>query len=398
MTKISTLFFLLLLSVSCQSRSSLRAEIEQVELPVLTCKEFNPLFKIVVIGDSLPLGAGISSLLFDFGGTTDLGDIARVELFGVTDQGYMDRSDGSLLCLEGVGDSRVRLLGDVRLRGDTTCFWLSVTLCDRVDLDNRISAQLLSIDAYDGQVLVDDYQAKALRTGVALRQHGQDGVDTSRIPGLVTSTTGTLLAIYDARWDSSRDLQGDIDIGLNRSLDGGETWLPMQIAIDMGEWGGLPQKYNGVSDGTLLVDALTGDIYITGLWMHGVLDGENGQWIEGLTPQSDQWIHQWHSRGSQAGLDPKQTSQFMIVKSVDDGLTWSEPVNITSQTKRSQWWLFAPAPGHGITLSDGTLVLPTQGRDSVGLPFSNITYSLDRGESWITSNPAYDNTTEWYGC
>lgn len=49
---------------------------------------------------------------------------------------------------------------------------------------------------------------------------------------------------------------------------------------------------------------------------------------------------------------------------------------------------------HGITLKDGTLVFPTQGRDRNGLPFSNITYSKDGGKTWIASNPAYSNTTE----
>ena len=41
-------------------------------------------------------------------------------------------------------------------------------------------------------------------------------------------------------------------------------------------WGGLPEKYNGVSDACILVDEKTGDIYVAGLWMHGVLDGKRG--------------------------------------------------------------------------------------------------------------------------
>ena len=61
---------------------------------------------------------------------------------------------------------------------------------------------------------------------------------------------------------------------------------------------------------------------------------------------------------------------------------------------RPEWWLYAPAPGHGIVLRDGTLVFPTQGRDKTGMPFSNITYSKDGGNTWIASNPAYYNTTE----
>jgi len=62
--------------------------------------------------------------------------------------------------------------------------------------------------------------------------------------------------------------------------------------------------------------------------------------------------------------------------------------------KKQEWWLWAPAPGRRITLEDGTLVFPTQGRDAEGVPFSNITYSRDGGQTWISSNPASINTTE----
>ncbi len=227
---------------------------------------------------------------------------------------------------------------------------------------------------------------------VAVRMSTQDGVDTYRIPGLNCSNNGTLLAVWDNRIDSARDLQGDIDIGLCRSLDGGKSWLPMQTVLDMKEWGSLPEKFNGVSDASVTVDRVTGRIWVAGLWMHGLLDGK-GKWIKGLTLERKNWVHQWHARGSQPGFSPKQTSQFLLAYSDDDGETWSEPINITS-AKREQWWLFAPAPGAGITMKDGTLVMPTQGRDAKGEPFSNITYSKDRGKSWVSSNPAHTNTSE----
>ena len=69
-------------------------------------------------------------------------------------------------------------------------------------------------------------------------------------------------------------------------------------------------------------------------------------------------------------------------------------MNLTSQLKRPEWWLFAPAPGNGITLTDGTLVMPTQGRDEAGLPFSNLISSKDHGKTWSVSPPARHDTTE----
>src|SRR3546814_347775 len=88
----------------------------------------------------------------------------------------------------------------------------------------------------------------------------------------------------------------------------------------------------------------------------------------------------------------------MIVRSTDDGKTWSKPQNLTRMIKPASWWLLAPAPGAGITLEDGTLVFPSQGRNEKGKGFSNITYSTDGGKTWKTSNPATEavrvSTTE----
>jgi sialidase-1 len=149
---------------------------------------------------------------------------------------------------------------------------------------------------------------------------------------------------------------------------------------------------NGVIEWVILGDKKTNTIYIAGLWMYGILS-EDGKWIEGLNENSKEWNHQWRNKASQPGFDVKQTSQFLIVKSTDDGKTWGPPVNLTKMCKREEWWLWAPAPGHGITLTDGTLVFPTQGRDHKGESFSNITYSKDGGATWKTSNPAMEEST-----
>jgi len=53
-----------------------------------------------------------------------------------------------------------------------------------------------------------------------------------------------------------------------------------------------------------------------------------------------------------------------------------------------------PAPGSGITLEDGTLVFPSQGKDKKQNPFSNMTYSKDGGKTWHASAPSFSNTTE----
>lgn len=304
------------------------------------------------------------------------------------------KNDSKLFSSTDVISSKMKLTGNLKLRGANHFFWVSVKLNETADITGRLSVSGKSIVADSTIVKFAPLEnPKRLRMGVAVRKHNDEGLHTFRIPGLVRSNNGTLIACYDVRRDTGRDLQGNIDIGISRSLDGGNTWGPMQIAMDMKEYGGLPEKFNGVSDACLLVDRNTGDIYLAGLWMHGVIN-KDGKWVEGLTEESEDWNHQWRNKGSQPGFGLKQTSQFLISKSTDDGKTWSEPVNITKLCKKEQWWLFAPAPGNGITMKDGTLVFPTQGRDEKGAPFSNITYSKDGGETWITSKPSYTNTTD----
>lgn len=384
-----TLFFL----IFCSSAfAQVRVTQQQPILPVLTLKGGNPVLRIQLERE-VGKDCSVKEIELSLQGTTNLKDLESLCLFEADKNGRFSKAKALGQPLSSA--MKVSFKEGFPLLKDTAVVWVSVKLKDKVNLTHRVQITCKAATTTSGKATVTPLSRPVgLRTGVAVRQQNQDEVNTSRIPGIATSKKGTLLALYDARYESSRDLQGHMDIAMNRSFDGGATWQPMQIVLDMKQWGGLPEKYNGVSDACVLVDDNTRDIYIAGLWMHGVLDGKTGKWLEGMTQDSTRWIHQWQAKGSQPGVDVKQTSQFLITKSTDDGKTWSEPMNITAQTKRPEWWLYAPAPGHGITLKDGTLVFPTQGRDKDGLPFSNITWSKDGGKTWTTSNPAYNNTTE----
>ncbi len=221
------------------------------------------------------------------------------------------------------------------------------------------------------------FSADNERPYIAIHRQGDFGCHTFRIPGIAKTNDGTLLGVYDMRYTSRRDLQAHIDIGLSRSTDGGQTWESPRPIMDMGEYGGLPQDQNGCSDPNILIDTATGEILVTALWTH-----------------AKPGTHQWRADGSEPGIDPAQSSQFMVVRSHDDGKTWTKPENWTAQLKDPTWFLFAPAPGNGITLSNGTLVIPTQGRDANGTPFSNVMWSDNHGKTWTVSSPARSNTTE----
>lgn len=210
---------------------------------------------------------------------------------------------------------------------------------------------------------------------VVVRKKLDDSCKIYRIPGLVCTPKGTLIAVYDARWNGSRDLQGDIDVAVSRSFDRGVSWQPMQIAMDMGEWGGKPQFENGIGDPAILVDEQTGRIWIAALWAHG--KGDKMTWFS-----------------SEQGLTPEQTGQFMLTYSDDDGATWSKPFSITSQVKKPEWFLCFNGPGMGITMKNGTLVFPAQFKDKNHIPHSTIVFSADKGRTWQIGTGVKPKTTE----
>ncbi|MCB0646275.1 MAG: exo-alpha-sialidase [Saprospiraceae bacterium] len=368
----------------------------QQQVPVLINKSDNPLARILVVRNSKASNSTIREVKVHIGGNVAESEVKDLKLWVASSDGGWNMLNYKTLFSEVAGAKNNAVFkGSFEVSGDTTFFLLTCTLSPEADLAHTISARATSLRLNDGTSasIARGQNAIDQRLGVGVRKHMDDNVHTYRIPGLATTTKGTLLGIYDVRRDKSRDLQGDIDIGVSRSTDKGASWETMRIAMDKKNWGGLPEKFNGISDANILVDEKTGTIYIAGLWMYGLLD-EDGKWIEGLTEESGKWGHQWRDKASQPGFDVKETSQFLLTKSVDDGKTWSEPVNLTKMCKKKEWWLWAPAPGHGISLADGTLVFPTQGRDQNGHPFSNITYSKDGGNIWVTSEPAYSNTTE----
>jgi len=212
------------------------------------------------------------------------------------------------------------------------------------------------------------------RIAEALRLPGQDQVHTYRIPGLATTQRGTLIAVYDVRYKNSGDLPGNIDVGMSRSRDGGQTWEPMRIIMDMG----IPHEHNGVGDPAILFDPVTNKIWVAALWSKGNRS----------------------IAGSQPGLSPDTTGQLVLVSSSDDGETWSEPFSITDQVKNPAWHLYFNGPGNGIAMENGTLVFASQYWDEttspsrVGTPFSSIIYSSDHGKTWKSGIGAKRNTTE----
>lgn len=261
----------------------------------------------------------------------------------------------------------------VELQEGENIVWLKGTLKTEANIDGVVGATLQEVGFSNGKKITLNELASKQRMGVAVRQAGDEGIHTFRIPGLATTNVGTLIGVYDVRRRGGGDLPGDIDVGMSRSTDGGRTWEPMRVIMDMGNdprW-----RYDGIGDPAILVDKNTGTIWVAATWSHG-----NRSW-----------------RGSGPGLTPEETGQLMLVRSDDDGITWSEPINITEQVKKPEWCFILQGPGKGITMRDGTIVFAAQYQDPPDkqrLPHSTIIFSKDHGKTWEVGSGAFDDTTE----
>jgi sialidase-1 len=177
-----------------------------------------------------------------------------------------------------------------------------------------------------------------------------------RIPAIVRTTHGTLLAFAEGRVNNCGDA-GDIDLVLKRSSDGGSTWSPLSVV----NAGGGDTHGNPVP----IVDRVTGRIILITTYNKGRTDSG------GCATPCPRTPHEQYSD--------------------DDGVTWSAPVDISAQASRPDWdsW-YASGPVHGIQLTHGRqagrLVFGVNAETSNGVtPIANhaaLIYSDDHGASW----------------
>ena len=199
---------------------------------------------------------------------------------------------------------------------------------------------------------------------------GMNGVARYRIPGIVVTPKGTVLAYCEARKNSSSDW-GEIEIHLRRSTDGGRTWMQSQhIAHHAERIEGNPRKAEG---------------------------GEHEQTVNNPVAIVDR------ETGAIEFLYCVNYSRCFSIRSTDDGLTWSTPVDITTTfepfRQQYDWNVIATGPGHGLQLTSGRLVVPVwlaYGAIGDHKPSAAGTiYSDDHGKTWQAGNIVFPNKGEF---
>lgn len=392
-----SIFYLCLLFIAQTTFAADSLYVREQQIPILIDRTDNVLLEMRIPAQK---GDVLNKLTLQFGNKTDLSDIKAIRLFysgteaparegthfnpvtyvtsftlgktRVANPSYSVKQDEVT-----APANTITLTSKQSMVKGSNYFWVSIEMKSETSLLSRVSFTMPEA-VINNKPAAIAWKGKAdapRRLGVGVRQAGDDGSAAFRIPGMVTTNNGTLLGVYDIRYNSSVDLQEMVDIGISRSTDKGQTWEPMCIAMTFGETGGLPHAQNGVGDPSILVDEKTNTVWVVAAWTHGM--GNGRAW--------------WNSM---PGMTPDETAQLVLVKSEDDGKTWSEPINITSQVKDPSWYFLLQGPGRGITMQDGTLVFPIQFIDATRIPNAGVMYSKDRGKTWHLHNLARTNTTE----
>ena len=191
---------------------------------------------------------------------------------------------------------------------------------------------------------------------------GTDGFELYRIPAIVKSKSNTLLAFAEARKARSNGDSGDIDLVVKRSSDNGKTWSK-QITI----WN---DGQNTCGNPVPIVDD-RGRIHLLMTWNF----------------QTDKW-------GAITNGTGEDSRRPYYTYSDDHGITWAQPVEITSSVKKEKWDWYATGPCHGIQIQKGIhkgrLVAPnyfTTRESGKVTSYSHIIYSDDYGKTWKPGEP-----------
>lgn len=198
---------------------------------------------------------------------------------------------------------------------------------------------------------------------------GSEGYASYRIPAIIASPKGALLAFCEGRVDGRGDA-GNIDLVLKRSEDGGRTWSELAVVWD--------DEGNTCGNPAPVVDESTGRIWLPMTWNRG----------------DD------HERDITAGTS-KDTRRVFVTYSDDDGRTWAEPREITGTAKDPAWTWYATGPCNAIQLKHGKhagrMVVPCDHKVTVDgeVVFrSHALYSDDHGRTWKRGEPTDPLTNE----
>ena len=363
------LFFLICLTMKAQnievntllfqeSRLTARSNNDELILRSMTEYEGNT--------DSIAL----QSVLINLDATTDINDVKSVKVYttGLSSSQNNKYLDNAVLigsCTPQEGDFLCETNG--YLYKGINYLWYAVDVDDDAEEGNSIDMSVLSLtvndEAYDVKNPNPTGSREIILARTTLLRPGDYNSTNYRIPAVITARDGSIVAVTDKRKYNNGDLPEDIDILCNVSKDGGHTWTePYTIAYGTG-------YKQGYGDCAL---ALTND--------------ENGI-IAAFVGGPGFW-----------GSTPTDPLRMYISRSNDNGMTWSEPEDIThfvygaecEDEERKEWLGGFFGSGNGLLTSTGRImfVIAMRENNTREVICNHAVYSDDNGQTWQVSGRA----------
>ena len=210
------------------------------------------------------------------------------------------------------------------------------------------------------------WERKALRKmevtvdQTGLSYHDFDGYGV-HLPGLIVTKQGTVIAVCQRRHDSMADGGHAIDLLMSRSEDDGKSWQQQQVIFE--------ENNTYTYLGPIFEDRTSGAVYVSFWKMPAKVMDDLGFFSEYA----------------------RQGGGFWLLKSTDEGQTWSAPIYVQPEPNPDGWVGWSNNNVHGIQLvfgsHKGRLVIPAflykEGeRGEVPGVRSGLLYSDDHAQSW----------------
>lgn len=197
--------------------------------------------------------------------------------------------------------------------------------------------------------------AEPLLTHTVVFTSGQEGYNTYRIPAIETAPDGSLIAFAEARKYNAADPgfgKQDIDLVWRRSTNNGAGWSPMKVLEDPGElW--------SAANPATVVDRAKARVWVF-------------------------YLRSRPERSTDTARPMTDDMQTMARWSDDNGLSWSEPVDLTAvarDMKDPLWRASVAGPGGAIQTRKGRLLVPMW-----KTPYAVFAiFSDDHGATWQRS-------------
>ncbi|MEU5432370.1 sialidase family protein [Streptomyces sp. NPDC020719] len=189
-----------------------------------------------------------------------------------------------------------------------------------------------------------------------LFRSGVGGYGCYRIPALVKTRAGSLLAFAEGRKSPTCADRGDIDLVMRRSTDDGRTWGPAHVVLE-----GSPDDPTAPytrGNPAPVVDRASGNVFLLSTSNEATPTGPRLPWVQ---------------------------------RSDDDGVSWSRPRALPTFSGAHTGW-FATGPSHGVQLTEGPhtgrLVVGAHQNPRSGTRYAGVLYSDDHGATWRASSTA----------